>query len=561
MKTEVRRAAISKQGYFVSAMFVVLAGACSGGHREPAKTGNVDYTSEEDGFSARFPARPSEDRIGSFNVTGAELADRSVYAVLYSPSTSISPSLIQDAFVESILVGDSTVSSQDRDESPPGVFCSQFVGSDARSVLQGRVCVSTRGTTIGVSLHASDPAKTAEGDAFLSSLTPVPTRVEDADAKQPAATGLADRDAARSEIARGTSKAACDYGAVVDCYDRADEADLACRLSCLAAGWAGGPFGSALCAAACFANKRVLRADCERGRCGSCSKCEPSGMCSSSCSECEVCGLDVDLFAFCEPKCPQGFSCTDGMCDCPSGQRFCADDPQLAASAGSCVDVSSSSEHCGDCATQCNANASCLNGHCGCPQGESECLGECVNLDTDERYCGGCGSMFACSGYREICSGGTCTCRAGESSCAVPGAGNKCTDTQTDDRNCGACGKPCAGDQTCANGQCECTDPQKKNCDGQCIDVSGDKANCGECGLSCAEDQVCSRGECVQCSGVYLACHGTAPVRCACDPAGYLCNSATPLEKGYWHPVAPVTVMNGLTYGRCCESTTLPRCQ
>ena len=83
-----------------------------------------------------------------------------------------------------------------------------------------------------------------------------------------------------------------------------------------------------------------------------------------------------------------------------------------------------------------------------CQPGETDCSGECVDTNTDESHCGGCG--LACA-QGEACDSGVCTspCQAGETLCS-----DTCVDTNTDESNCGQCGLACALGDTCISGVC-----------------------------------------------------------------------------------------------------------
>lgn len=146
-------------------------------------------------------------------------------------------------------------------------------------------------------------------------------------------------------------------------------------------------------------------------------------------------------------------------------------------------------QHCCPRGTVCNdpsaTDALCI-GICLEDGRPDSCGRDCVNLDTDERNCGGCGRKCAagktCAGGRCITGDGT-TCAGG---CA-PGqicCSGSCTYPSESEKNCGACGKTCAGRKA-------------KCCFGRCVgDLSADPNNCGKCLERCHSDQVCYQGEC-----------------------------------------------------------------
>src|SRR5262249_53946874 len=111
-----------------------------------------------------------------------------------------------------------------------------------------------------------------------------------------------------------------------------------------------------------------------------------------------------------------------------------------------CVDLKTTTSHCGSCATACPTGQVCNAGSCGCTTGLSLCSGQCVDLTTNGSNCGQCGTT--CSGGRS-CSGGTCNCPSGQTFCS-----SWCVDTKTSTANCGTCGHACGAGQTCSNGTC-----------------------------------------------------------------------------------------------------------
>jgi hypothetical protein len=82
---------------------------------------------------------------------------------------------------------------------------------------------------------------------------------------------------------------------------------------------------------------------------------------------------------------------------------------------------------------------------CG-DDGDIQCGGACVDPETSEQHCGGCGK--ACAGGQQ-CEDGECACSGELDLC-----GGACVDTDTDERNCGACGTQCGSGQTCESGKC-----------------------------------------------------------------------------------------------------------
>jgi hypothetical protein len=71
----------------------------------------------------------------------------------------------------------------------------------------------------------------------------------------------------------------------------------------------------------------------------------------------------------------------------------------------------------------------------------------------------------------------------------------QCIETNTDNNNCGGCGQICGvTGTTCTSGTCQCTVPQIV-CNNQCVDVTKDQSNCGFCGHTC-QGNPCTDGLC-----------------------------------------------------------------
>lgn len=92
-----------------------------------------------------------------------------------------------------------------------------------------------------------------------------------------------------------------------------------------------------------------------------------------------------------------GFFETEQLC--PADQRIC--DSQ-------CVDVETSNAHCGGCGNTCTGGAVCGGSEAGCvcPSGLTFCAGSCVDLTTDTSHCGECSNFCAIG---SSCSQGTCS--------------------------------------------------------------------------------------------------------------------------------------------------------
>jgi hypothetical protein len=98
----------------------------------------------------------------------------------------------------------------------------------------------------------------------------------------------------------------------------------------------------------------------------------------------------------CGKECPEGVSCTNSRCQCPSS----AADSCLVDGAPKCVDVKSDDKNCGACGTVCNSGFDCCNGSCV----------DIDNYDNDCNNCGACGhacGTFLCD-FLGNCNNGVC---------------------------------------------------------------------------------------------------------------------------------------------------------
>jgi pectate lyase C len=121
------------------------------------------------------------------------------------------------------------------------------------------------------------------------------------------------------------------------------------------------------------------------------------------------------------------------------------------------------------------------------PTSNVMCGGTCVDPQSSEQHCGGCGK--ACASGQQ-CESGKCECSGDLDLCS-----SKCVDTETDEQNCGSCGKVCASGQECDGGSCACTGDLEL-CSAACVNTDNDEQNCGSCGNKCASGQTCESGQC-----------------------------------------------------------------
>ncbi len=199
---------------------------------------------------------------------------------------------------------------------------------------------------------------------------------------------------------------------------------------------------------------------------------------------------------------------------CAAGQTRCGD---------ACVDLSSDEKNCGACGSVCESGlvpVECRSGVCeraNCPEGITYCgaVDGCRDLETDPEHCGACQNVCPVNN----CSGGVCG-GGGIQNCAPPFGvcGETCVDLRSDSDNCGACGNVCQTSPeiySCEDGVCvePSCDPLLK-CGFLCVDASSDAFNCGACGVACAADQICVNGSCTAaapCPAGQLRCYGLDP--------------------------------------------------
>jgi len=215
------------------------------------------------------------------------------------------------------------------------------------------------------------------------------------------------------------------------------------------------------------------------------------------------------------------FACATGTRrgECPAGNSVCF---------GSCVDLTTSTSHCGSCGTACEAGEVCSAGFCGvgCPAGQMDCGGACVDTNADPTHCGACGN--ACPSD-QVCSAGACSseCRLGEAAC-----GGFCVDTSSNPEHCGDCGAACpvpAGSvamctggicgSSCETGFDDCDANPSNGCE---VEVATDAMNCGMCGTVCPDGDggvgACSAGVCgFTCAPGLGDCDGDLTTVCETD--------------------------------------------
>jgi hypothetical protein len=189
---------------------------------------------------------------------------------------------------------------------------------------------------------------------------------------------------------------------------------------------------------------------------------------------------------------------------------------------GTCTDTNSDPLHCGGCNSPCALGDTCVNGQCMCAgaQCNTNQGPVCSDPQTDPLDCGGCNK--GC-GTRNYCAAGMCQCKPGLTSC-----NGNCVDTDKSVFNCGGCGVQCAQGQrcfngTCLQGPCNAINPKLFNCGNNACytlqDLASDPLNCGQCGNACAGNEVCAQGQCQP----YITSPACNACPCNACPTGSAC--------------------------------------
>ena len=159
------------------------------------------------------------------------------------------------------------------------------------------------------------------------------------------------------------------------------------------------------------------------------------------------------------------------------------------------------------CRTPCVECESCRRGRCHTTtSGNKHCSRGRCRARADGTRCSGGGT----------CQNGRCRCSSGLTRC-----GGVCVDLQTDPRNCGSCGTRCQFFEACSAGMCDCVPTCSLAPNTVCC---GGVGGCGPCSTTLFLEPV-SCGTRVDCAVGTTPCIG--PTCRTCCPAGSTCDTAT----------------------------------
>ncbi len=251
--------------------------------------------------------------------------------------------------------------------------------------------------------------------------------------------------------------------------------------------------------ARCVAGLCVINRACMANR-GDCNGDSMDG-CETDLGTTMNCGACATTCAEPSPICtmmpgdggPAMFRCGSG-CVAPTPDRC----------SSRCVDLQTDARNCGTCGTICpaatNGVAACVAGRCAvmCNAGFGDCDGSMVNgCETSTRtsitHCGTCGNVCpGVMGASPACNSGVCgiACPAGRGDCDMMVANGCETDTRMEVNHCGACGRVCPpapnAAAACSSGACSFTcNMGFGNCDGSSLNgCEADlNSNISSCGM------------------------------------------------------------------------------
>ncbi len=191
-------------------------------------------------------------------------------------------------------------------------------------------------------------------------------------------------------------------------------------------------------------------------------------------------------------------------------------EPPLMLCGMNCVNPQSDPRYCGDCETSCPIGYVCEVGSCinpgDCRTNSVGCSG-LTYCDEDSGNClPGCEEAQQCSGEHEVCDSDTHECVCGPTFERCDGL---CVNTQIDPTYCGECTLSCLQGQTCVAGICRDAGDCRTNGVGCGGFTYCDEAT-GECLRGCEDDN--------QCVGDNEACD-TVLHECVCQPSFHRCGA------------------------------------
>ncbi|XXY50219.1 hypothetical protein WME91_03595 [Sorangium sp. So ce269] len=204
----------------------------------------------------------------------------------------------------------------------------------------------------------------------------------------------------------------------------------------------------------------------------------------------------------------------------PSCPPPCTGEDVWCPGAG-CTDVTTP-ENCGRCGNRCAAGVTCVERECRvvCPAGATLCGGQCVDVMTDPRHCGGCGGASGEDCGARRCVNGRCEspCPDGQLLC-----GERCcppranTTARCDDGVC---------DPICRTGFQDCNKTMNDGCESN---LWVDDNHCGDCATRCGPRDSCSRGKCAPNPVKVETC--VAACREQLNNCRVACNKKSPIQQ------------------------------